>query len=136
MDDRTRSAVRMAALARIGFGTAMLVLPGLVGRAWIGSSASTRGVRAIVRALGVRDAVIGIGTLVTLDDDRPVSHWLWYAAASDAVDALATMLAAGSIPKRALVSVVAMAGGGAAANIRLAQQVEAQSYDDTVPETV
>ena len=130
MDDRTRSAVRTVALMRIGIGVAALALPGLVGRAWIGSVGSGRGVKALVRALGIRDAVLGIGTLVTLDDDRPVAHWLWYGAASDAVDAVATLLAAGSIPKPALVSVVALAGAGAAGNVRLAQQVEAQSFDD------
>jgi hypothetical protein len=130
MDDRTRSTVRALALGRIAIGVAALTFPGLVGRAWIGSVASGRGVKALVRALGIRDAVIGVGTLVTLDDDRPVSHWLWYGAASDAVDALATVLAAGSIPKRALVSVTAIAGAGAVGSVRLAQQVEAQTFDD------
>jgi len=135
MDDRTRSTVRALALGRIGIGVAALTFPGLVGRAWIGPVGSGRGVKALVRALGIRDAVIGIGTLVTLDDDRPVSHWLWYGVAVDAVDAVATVLAAGSIPKRALVSVVAMASAGAVSGVRLAQHVEAQS-DDGFPETV
>lgn len=134
MDDRTKTAVRTLALGRLAIGAGLLVLPGLFGRAWIGSAGSGRGVKALLRALGARDAVIAIGTLIALDDNRPVAHWLWFGAAVDAADAAASLLAAGSIPTRSLVSVVTMAGAGAATQIRLAQQAEADY--DAVPETV
>ncbi|MGH9025969.1 MAG: hypothetical protein ACRDWD_07620 [Acidimicrobiia bacterium] len=134
MNDRTKSAVRTLALGRLGIGIAALALPGVVGRAWIGSSGGGRGVKALVRAFGARDAVIAVGTLIALDDNRPVSHWLWFGAAVDAVDAAATVLAFGNIPTRSLVSVAAMAGAGAATQIRLAQQAEAEI--DAVPESV
>jgi hypothetical protein len=134
MDDVTRGAVRSLALGRMAIGAACLLVPGLVGRGWIGPAASGRGVKALVRALGVRDVVVGLGTLITLDDDRPVAHWLWFGAACDAVDAAATLLAAGAIPKRSLLSVGVMAGSGAVLGARLAQQAEAEAL--SIPDPV
>jgi hypothetical protein len=127
MDDRTRSTVRAIALGRLAIGVSALALPGLVGRAWIGATGGGRGVKALVRALGARDVVIAIGTLIALDDQRPVGHWLWFGAAVDAVDAGATLLAAGNIPMRSLVSVVTMAGAGAATEVKLAQLTEGEA---------
>jgi hypothetical protein len=132
--DRTKQAVRALALGRLAIGAGLLVLPGLFGRAWIGAGAGGRGAKALLRALGARDAVIAIGTLLALDDNRPVAHWLWFGAAVDATDAAASLLAAGAIPTRSLVSVVAMAGGAAATQVRLAQQAQAEY--DAVPETL
>ena len=47
-----------------------------------------------IRALGARDLAIGLGIAIALDRGAPVRGWLEGAALSDAIDTVASLLAA------------------------------------------
>jgi hypothetical protein len=106
---------------RIAFGVGFVLVPGWMGRLWIGDDAKRPAVKLLTRALGVRDLVIGLGTAIALDRGAPVRGWLEAAALSDAVDLVATLLASGSIPDRSRNVVAAIAGGSAVAGVALAR---------------
>ncbi len=111
MDDR--ALARQLALGRIGAGAGLLVAPGLVGGIWLGrDTARGAGVRVILRALGVRDLVLGLGLKTALDRDAPTRGWLEGGLAADGVDAAATLLAGDDLPASGRVLVGAVAGSG------------------------
>lgn len=85
--------IRLLAAGRVAAGTALTVLPGAAGSLWFGAHAHEPGVKVAIRALGIRDAVLGLGTLWALANDEPTRGWYAAGAASDVVDALASMTA-------------------------------------------
>lgn len=87
------TTIRLLAAGRVAVGTALTLLPGHVGSMWFGDAAHDPGVKVAIRALGIRDAVIGLGTLWAVAKDEPTRGWILASAASDAVDAVATMTA-------------------------------------------
>jgi hypothetical protein len=88
------------ARSRMVVGAALVLVPGLAARSWIGEDAQRPAVKVLARALGVRDAALGLGIAVALDRGTPVRGWLEAAAASDGVDLAATLLAGDAIPDR------------------------------------
>jgi hypothetical protein len=116
--------VRSGSLARIGAGAAMLLAPGWMGRSWVGGDAMGPGVKAIVRALGIRDLMLGVGAYLAVEEGRSVRRWVEFGLAADAVDALATLLAARHIPKRNVARVVMVSGSAAGAQAWLLGQLD------------
>jgi hypothetical protein len=114
---------RALALSRIGFGVAMLVTPGLFARLWIGASGRAPGVRVLTRALGIRDVALGMGLLRATELGHDEHSWLVLGAASDAVDALATLAAFRHLPRLRRWIIVASAAG-AASTAMAASQLE------------
>lgn len=112
-------------MMRTGFGAGMLLTPGLTLRSWMGQGADSPGARVAVRAAGIRDLALGIGTVLAADhgDDDELRRWLLFGAASDAVDALATFVAARRISTPKALMVVAAAGGAAYAGWRVAARL-------------
>ena len=109
MDDR--ALARQFAFGRIAMGAALLVVPGLVAAPWVGRETASRpGVHVLLRALGVRDLVLGLGLKTALDRDAPTRGWLEGALAADGVDAAATLLAGDDLPRSGRVLVGALAG--------------------------
>jgi len=136
--DRTNDVVRLTALGRMAFGAALLVAPGLVGRAWIGADAARPGVRVIARSLGARDIVLGLGTFLALDDRNSLAlaRWVQLGAFVDAVDAGATLLAVRHLKLRTVVGVLALAVPAAVAGLRLSAHLanaEEAVLDPLVP---
>src|SRR5215212_8990726 len=84
----------------MALGAALVVAPRLAGPTWIGADADRPAVKVLARALGVRDAALGLGIAVALDHGTPVRGWLEAAAVSDGVDLAATLLAGDAIPDR------------------------------------
>lgn len=75
----------------------MFAVPGLAARRWVGADAMRPAAKALTRALGVRDAALGLGTMLALRygagrNGAPVRGWLEASAMSDAGDAVATVL--------------------------------------------
>lgn len=109
MDARTLG--RIVAASRIGLGMGLVVAPGLAGRLWLGRSDTPT--RVALTALGVRDVVIGVGSLVSVEGGgaRP---WLVAGATADATDGLVTFAARRDLraPGSTLVAIVAAAGAG------------------------
>jgi len=103
------TTIRLLAAGRVAVGTALTLVPGTAGSLWFGDHARDPGVKIAVRALGVRDAVLGLGTLWALANDEPTRAWYAAGAASDVVDAIATMTATRRIGLRRAVPATSVA---------------------------
>jgi hypothetical protein len=129
-DQDVRSHARNAAYARVGVGAMMLLFPGVAAGGWIGPSGRAPAVKALVRALGVRDLLLGIGTALAADGPvEDLRRWVRYCLTADGVDAAATVLASRHIPKLKVLMAVSAAGTGVGAGLwldgKLATVVEA-----------
>src|SRR5688572_24557925 len=122
--------IRTGALARVGFGAAMLAVPGVMARGWIGADGARPGVKAIMRGLGVRDVILGLGQLYAVDEGRDLERWARLGMAADGVDALATLLAARHLRARNVVFLTAAAGSAVAIQAWILQRLG----DDATPE--
>jgi hypothetical protein len=123
VDDR--ALTRQLAWGRIAAGVGLLAVPGLVGGAWIGRrTASDPGARVLLRALGVRDLVLGLGLKTALDRDAPTRGWLEGGLAADCVDFSATVLAGDDLPLTGRALVGALAGSGVALGAWLRRAAE------------
>lgn len=118
-----RQIARTLAVLRVALGGALVVAPGVLGRAWLGPVARRREVKLLVRGFGARDLALGLGTFRALDRGEPAETWVALSAAADATDALGAV--AGS---RALgwwraaatgLSAAGAAGAGAYASRRV-----------------
>lgn len=121
MDPRTLA--RVLAYGRIGLGGALLLAPGLVGRAWLGRDGGRPGTKVAAAGLGVRDLVIGAGVLNALGDATGARPWLQAAAAADAVDFVATWRARDELPALGALGVAAVAGSAAALGLWLQREL-------------
>jgi hypothetical protein len=119
-DDR---AVQALGWMRLGLGVVALVAPSVPARPWIGEDAGRTSAKTLARALGARDAALGLGTLLAHRHGGPVRGWLEGSALADAGDALATLIGWGSRPRLGRVAVLAAATGGALACSALARRV-------------
>ncbi|MGZ4757909.1 MAG: hypothetical protein ACXV95_02500, partial [Acidimicrobiales bacterium] len=61
-----RQLLRTVAAGRVVAGVALVALPGTSANLWIGPVAKDPAVKVVVRALGARDLVIGLGTMHAL----------------------------------------------------------------------
>lgn len=103
------------AVGRATLAVAMLAAPGLTGRLWLGEGDSTTR-RRLMRVIGLRDAVLSAGTLLS-GRRRP---WLLASATADAADAVASVAAAVVTRRVQPLRVVAMAVGGAVTGVVVA----------------
>lgn len=125
MDPNRLDARRVALVLgrlRVGAGLALLVAPRLVGRMWMGDNARPHGARPFLRATGLRDLVLGVGTVLAVKDRSNPEHWLGMSAITDAGDALITLLAR-DVPRRARLTVVPGVLALAALDLKLSQQL-------------
>lgn len=122
-----RDAARAVSLARVGLGAGLVLAPRLAGRGWLGASEASRPATGVVlRAHGVRDAIIGAIALHTLDGAAG-PRYLRVAAVCDVVDLCATLAARRALPALGVGSVAAMAAGAVAAQVWAARQLEASA---------
>ena len=120
-----RSLARLSASGRVAIGAALLVAPQLGTKSWTGSDGATPGGRLLGRSLGARDLALGLGVLGALSrgDPRAVD-WIRASAASDAVDAAATVLAFRHLPKWGRFGVLALAAGAAVSGFAAAENLD------------
>jgi hypothetical protein len=78
---------------RIAIGVVSLLVPGLVCRAMMGPEGDSGGMRLLLRVVGARDLVLGLGVLSALDRQAPVHGWLRASAVVDGLDAAGALLA-------------------------------------------
>ncbi|HYN90392.1 MAG TPA: hypothetical protein VER75_00625 [Thermoleophilaceae bacterium] len=109
---------------RLAVGAAFVLAPGLAGRVWIGDDAGKRPVKVLARAFGVRDAVLALGVLISLDRGAPVRGWLAGGILSDVVDVAAVLLAGDSIPAGRRRGCAALGASSTALGAALARAVE------------
>jgi hypothetical protein len=109
-----RDVARAYAAGRVAIGAVALLAPRPIGRVWLGAAGGTPAGGVAMRALGVRDLVLGAIALHTLDHPDVAPRWQRTCAAVDAVDFAATAVARRALPPVGSAVVMAMAGGGAA----------------------
>ena len=113
---------RIAAAGRTLIGTALTVAPAS-GAGWIGEASGESPVTVYSRALGVRDAAIGVGVL-TAGDSEKLRPWILAGIASDIVDFAATLEARGDLPPLGRNAVPLIAGGSALLGAWLLTQLD------------
>ncbi len=115
MDFDHRRVALVIARGRAINGLVLLVLPGLAGRLLFGKAGAQPTTRALVRLVGVRDLVLGIGAITTLKEQTMDAEWVGMGAVADAVDGVVSLATPGLLRRSRLVSLV----GGAAAAVGL-----------------
>lgn len=122
----SRLAMKTLGAGRLAIGLGLLAAPVALGRPWIGEAADQPGGQVALRALGVRDALLGLMAVHVAGAADPLVAARWSAAiaACDVVDGVSTVGAAGSLPPRAQ-GVTAIALGAAAAGFAVAAQLRA-----------
>jgi hypothetical protein len=78
----------------------------------------------LARALGARDAALGLGTLLAQRHGGPVRGWLEGSALADAGDAIATLIGWSARPRFGRLAVLTAATGGALVCSLLARRVD------------
>jgi hypothetical protein len=112
MDNDQRRIALVIARARAVNGLVALILPGVAGRILFGRAGSTPATRALLRLVGVRDLVLGVGAITTLKEGTLDAEWVGMGAVADAVDGAVSLLTPGLVRRARLVSLIS---GGAAA---------------------
>jgi hypothetical protein len=108
--DQRKIALGIARTRAIN-GLIMLIVPGIAGKAFLGKAADNAAVRALLRLVGIRDLVLGVGAITTLKEGTMDAEWVGVGAVCDAVDA-AVMLLSPGLGSRARLS--SLAGASAA----------------------
>jgi hypothetical protein len=110
-----RQGARGLAVGRAAFGAALLIVPRTVAKGWLGEYAERPAAHALVRSVGVRDIVLGMVALHTLDHPEVGPRWLATCAVVDTVDLLATGAARSDLPAAGVAGTALLAGGSAVA---------------------
>ena len=132
--DTSRPLARLIAWGRIVVGVSAVVAPTLSARPWIGADAGAPGSRLLARAMGGRDLALGVGALRGLGvSDREARPWVALGGMADAVDAMATVLAFGSLPRRSRWGILAVTVGAAVVSIRAAAALDTEAPSVTPP---
>jgi len=125
----TRTLAQLIALGRVGIGVTAVVAPTLMARPWIGAAAGTPSARLLARTMGGRDLALGIGALRALAlSDQEARPWVALGGMADLVDAAATVVAFGTLPRRGRWGILAVTVGAAVTSTRVAV-----SLDGTAP---
>ncbi len=127
MDLDHRQNALLLARGRALNGLVMLAVPGLVGRVLFGKQGSQPVTKALVRLVGIRDLVLGVGAITTVKEHTMDAEWVGVGAVADAVDGVVAIAARG-LPARSRL--IALMGGGAAVVGTLAARALA---DDRAP---
>ena len=114
MDDH--ALLRLLSRLRIGLGVAALLWPTSV---LVASGLGERGdkrVKPLVRTVGARELVVGLGTLDALANGGDVSRWAAWNMVCDGTDAIGIVLAWRHVPRLRRVGVLASALAAVAAS--------------------
>jgi hypothetical protein len=112
-----RSTALVLARGRAVIGLVLLAVPGLPARVWFGDSSPR--VRALLRMVGVRDLILGVGALTTLKERTQDAEWVGVGAFADGVDGVVTLTTPGLPLRSRLVGPAAL--GSALMGIKLAR---------------
>jgi hypothetical protein len=124
-----REFARALNVGRVALGLSLLLAPRRAASAWIGADAARPGTAAVARAHGVRDAVIGVIALQTIDDPLYGPRCQRLAGLCDAVDLAATVAARRSLPSTGVL-VGLLAAVGLAGQLWVAAELAAAAPED------
>ena len=120
-----RQLLRSLAVGRVAVGLALVLVPSLAARGWAGDEGSRPATKVFLRALGIRDLALGVGTLRALERGEDPVPWARYGAAADGVDAAATLVGYRSLAPRGRFAVLLLAAAAAAGGAVAAEQLAA-----------
>jgi hypothetical protein len=133
-NDFFRTTARLVAWGRVAVGTGAVLTPSLVARPWVGDVGDDVPARLLARAMGGRDLVLGIGTLRGLSvSDAEGRPWVALSGVADLVDAVATMVAFGHLPRRARWGYLAIMVGAAVTSTRAAIALDSSAEEPPLP---
>jgi hypothetical protein len=112
-----RAAARLLAGGRAALGLGLVVAPRPLAARWLGPLADRPAAQSLVRLIGVRDFVLGMIALHTLDHPEVGPRWQATCAAVDALDAGATLAARRDLPRFGAYGTIALAGNAAAVGL-------------------
>jgi hypothetical protein len=119
MDLDTRATALVLARSRCIFGLVLVFAPGLAAWLWFGESSGRT--RALLRMVGVRDLILGVGALTTVKERTQDAEWIGMGAVADAVDGIVTLTMPGLPLRGRLVGPTAL--GSSVLGIKLARQL-------------
>lgn len=123
-----RALIGAISAGRVVAGLAFICAPRGLTRLWLGTTSDDAGSAALGRVFGVRDAALGLGTLLALgsrespsgageavvDVDEPLRIWVRIGALCDAGDAVTTALVAVRAPGLRRTGILALSAASAA----------------------
>lgn len=104
---------RAIGAGRIAIGLGLLAAPAALGRQWLGDAGGAPATQAVLRGMGVRDALIGMAQVHTADDPERGHRWARTSAIADVTDLAATLAVRRSLPASGVRGTVALAGSAA-----------------------
>ena len=119
MDLETRKTALVLARCRAVMGMVLVFLPGLVAWLWCGESSPRT--RALLRMVGVRDLVLGVGALTSVKERTQDAEWVGMGAIADAVDGVVTLTVPGIPLRGRLVGPAAI--GSSLLGIKIAREL-------------
>ena len=120
-----QSLARVLGISRVVIGAALLAVPKQAGGAWLGATAEQPAGQLPIASLGARDVALGAGTVwATGGRKREVRPWLLAAAVGDVADFAGALRHREGLSTGAIALTVVMAGGGAAAGLWLANELD------------
>ncbi|HEY8583617.1 MAG TPA: hypothetical protein VIL49_11740 [Capillimicrobium sp.] len=112
-----RTVARLIGAGRVAVGLGLIVAPRAVARPWIGDDADRPGTSVMIRGLGVRDLVLGLLAIHTVDHEQVAPRLQRVMVACDSVDLLATLAVRDSLPPGAAAGTAVVAGGAIAGGL-------------------
>src|SRR4051794_18122727 len=119
MDLDLRKTALILGRSRAVIGLVLIFLPGLAGRLWLGDHSSRT--RALLRMVGVRDLILGVGALTSVKEHTQDAEWVGMGGIADAVDGFVTLTAPGIPLRGRLVGPAAL--GSAVLAVKLARDL-------------
>lgn len=104
---------RAIGAGRIAIGLGLLAAPSALGRRWLGDGGATPATQAVLRGMGVRDALIGMAQVHTAADPERGHRWARTSAIADVTDLAATLAVRRNLPASGVRGTVALAGSAA-----------------------
>lgn len=111
---------RLIAGGRVAVGVALIAAPAVAGRGWIGPDSERPGAQAILRAVGIRDLILGMLTLHVAGRPGVGPRTVATCALADIVDLGALLAARDALPGSAVAGTGAIAGGAAVGGLAAA----------------
>ncbi len=118
-----KDQAQILGLGRVAIGAALFVFPSLSARVWLGQPAKGSVSRVTMRALGAREVVLGLGTLMALEGRGEPSAWIEAGALCDVADTYLVATSKG-IPLPRRVASVAITAGAAYIAIKVAEELD------------
>ncbi len=116
----------LLAAGRAMFGAGLLFAPKKAAHGWIGAAVDEPAPQMLVRAVGVRDLVIGAGGVLAIARGQTARGWIEAGAVADVADFAITVAYWGKLPKQGALMTMALTAVAGFAGVRLAPRVDGE----------